>query len=106
MKKLLGILSALLFIQPMVADGARVDFQNEIIPMLTKVGCNAGACHGAAIGRGGFNLSLYGGNPEADFDAIVHYMGGRRINLSKPEESLITEANVCNRTWWQVPLGR
>ena len=89
MKKLLGILSALLFIQPMVADGARVDFQNEIIPMLTKVGCNAGACHGAAIGRGGFNLSLYGGNPEADFDAIVHYMGGRRINLSKPEESLI-----------------
>ena len=89
MKKLLGILSALLFIQPMVADGARVDFQNEIIPILTKVGCNAGACHGAAIGRGGFNLSLYGGNPEADFDAIVHYMGGRRINLSKPEESLI-----------------
>ena len=89
MKKLLGIGTALMFIHPMVADGARVDFQNEIVPILTKVGCNAGACHGAAIGRGGFNLSLYGGNPEADFDAIVHELGGRRINLSNPEESLI-----------------
>ena len=34
------------------------DFDTEIVPVLTKAGCNAGACHGAAAGRGGFRLSL------------------------------------------------
>ena len=66
-----------------------VDFRNDLIPMFTKHGCNAGACHGAAIGRGGFKLSLYGGDPQADFEAIVRQLEGRRINLSDPEESLI-----------------
>jgi hypothetical protein len=66
-----------------------VDFRNDLIPMFTKHGCNAGACHGAAIGRGGFKLSLYGGDPQSDFEAIVRQLEGRRINLSDPEESLI-----------------
>lgn len=66
-----------------------VDFDTQIIPLLTKAGCNAGACHGAAIGRGGFKLSLYGGNPKADHSAIVHQLEGRRINLAKPERSLL-----------------
>ena len=65
-----------------------IDFQNDIVPILTKSGCNAGACHGAAIGRGGFKLSLYGGNPSSDYNAIVHEIQGRRINHSKPRESL------------------
>ncbi len=67
----------------------KVGFRNDLIPMFTKHGCNAGACHGAAIGRGGFKLSLYGGNPEADFEAVVRQMNGRRVNLSNPDESLI-----------------
>ncbi|MCR9292425.1 MAG: DUF1549 and DUF1553 domain-containing protein [bacterium] len=66
-----------------------VDFRNDLIPMFTKHGCNAGACHGAAIGRGGFKLSLYGGDPQSDFEAVVRQINGRRVNLSNPEESLI-----------------
>jgi len=66
-----------------------VDFRNDLIPVFTKHGCNAGACHGAALGRGGFKLSLYGGDPGSDYDAIVRQVGGRRVNLSKPDESLV-----------------
>ena len=66
-----------------------MDFRNDLIPMFTKHGCNAGACHGAAIGRGGFKLSLYGGDPQSDFEAVVRQMHGRRVNLSNPDESLI-----------------
>ena len=48
-----------------------VHFDSEIIPLLTKTGCNSGACHGAAAGRGGFHLSLLGSDPAADYEAIV-----------------------------------
>lgn len=71
------------------APSASVDFENDVIPLLTKHGCNSGACHGAAIGRGGFKLSLYGGNPEADYAAITREIGGRRINLAHPDRSLL-----------------
>lgn len=67
----------------------RVDFENDLIPIFTKFGCNAGACHGAAAGRGEFKLSLFGGNPQADYKAIVRQLAGRRINLMYPEESLV-----------------
>jgi hypothetical protein len=70
-------------------ESSRVDFKNDLIPVFTKHGCNAGACHGAAIGRGGFKLSLYGGDPESDFEAVVRKVNGRRVNLSKPDLSLI-----------------
>ncbi|OAI53469.1 hypothetical protein AYO47_00905 [Planctomyces sp. SCGC AG-212-M04] len=66
-----------------------VDFDTEIIPVLMKAGCNAGACHGAAAGRGGFHLSLLGGDATSDYDAIVHAFEGRRINLAHPESSLL-----------------
>lgn len=68
---------------------ANIDFATEIMPVLTKAGCNTGACHGAAAGRGGFRLSLLGGDAAADYEAIVHAFEGRRINLSKPAESLL-----------------
>lgn len=66
-----------------------VDFKNDLIPMFTKLGCNAGKCHGSAIGRGDFKLSLYGGSPKSDYEEIVRKMGGRRVNLTAPESSLI-----------------
>ncbi len=66
-----------------------VDFENDLMPVFTKFGCNAGACHGAAAGRGDFKLSLFGGNPRADYEAIVRQLAGRRINLMHPEESLV-----------------
>lgn len=65
------------------------DFDTEILPVLTRAGCNAGSCHGAAAGRGGFRLSLLGGDPAADFDAIVRELEGRRVNLARPDESLV-----------------
>ena len=67
----------------------RVDFENDLMPVFTKFGCNAGACHGAAAGRGEFKLSLFGGNLQADYKAIVRQLAGRRINLMHPEQSLV-----------------
>lgn len=67
----------------------RVDFENDLIPIFTKFGCNAGACHGSAAGRGEFKLSLFGGNPQADYEVIVRQLAGRRINLMHPDQSLV-----------------
>ena len=63
------------------------DFDTEIVPVFTKAGCNAGACHGAAAGRGGFHLSLFGSDPAADYDAIVQDLEGRRVNLIRHRET-------------------
>jgi hypothetical protein len=70
-------------------EAAPVDFDTEIVPILTKAGCNAAACHGSAAGRGGFKLSLFGGDPAWDYDEIVHRLEGRRINPTSPESSLV-----------------
>lgn len=72
------------------------DFATEIMPIFTKAGCNAGACHGAAAGRGGFHLSLFGSDAAADYDAIVHALEGRRINLAKPAASLLLKKGTGN----------
>jgi len=69
--------------------GAPVDFDTEIVPVLTHAGCNAGACHGAAIGRGGFKLSLYGSDPASDYRSLVLDWEGRRVNLAQADESLV-----------------
>src|SRR5262245_38850947 len=69
-------------------DQAR-SFRTGILPLLTKAGCNAGACHGAATGQGGFKLSLLGYDPEEDYDRITRERSGRRIDQSAPAESLL-----------------
>ncbi len=66
-----------------------VSFRNEIIPILTKLGCNQGACHGSQHGKGGFKLSLLGFEPESDYTAIVKSAEQRRVTPFAPEESLI-----------------
>jgi Protein of unknown function (DUF1549)/Protein of unknown function (DUF1553) len=63
-------------------------FRTQILPILTKAGCNAGACHGAATGQGGFKLSLLGYDPEEDYDRITRELSGRRLDLDTPAESL------------------
>jgi hypothetical protein len=65
------------------------DFETQVIPVLTRAGCNSGACHGAAIGRGGFRLSLLGYDPSFDFDSVVNEFEGRRVNAVHPEKSLV-----------------
>ncbi len=64
-------------------------FEQQIIPILTKAGCNAGGCHGKAEGQNGFKLSVFGSSPTADHDALVAEARGRRLFLGKPEESLL-----------------
>lgn len=76
-------------LQPASFHHEPLSFHREIVPLLTKAGCNAGACHGAAAGRGGFHLSLFGGSPAEDYHAIVHQLEGRRIHRRAPEQSLI-----------------
>jgi hypothetical protein len=66
-----------------------VSFRNEVVPALTKLGCNQGACHGGQHGKGGFKLSLLGFEPEADYTSIVKSAEGRRVTPSVPEESLL-----------------
>ena len=66
-----------------------ISFANEIVPVLSKVGCNAGSCHGAARGKDGFQLSLYGFDPNGDYHRLTREMPGRRIDLAMPEECLL-----------------
>ena len=65
-----------------------LSFTNDVIPILSKFGCNSGGCHGRAIGQNGFKLSLYGYNPEFDYAALVHEGLGRRVSPAAPDESL------------------
>ena len=83
------LLVSFLASQPTLASEPGIDFDTEIIPVLTRFGCNAGACHGSARGRGGFGLSLFGSNPAMDHESIVRQLEGRRVNLADPESSLI-----------------
>ncbi len=64
-------------------------FRNEIIPLLTRVGCNSGACHGALAGKGGLKLSLRGYNVEADHFVLTRQARGRRIDRQEPARSLM-----------------
>jgi hypothetical protein len=66
-----------------------VSFRNDVVPLLTKLGCNQGACHGSQHGKGGFKLSLLGFEPEVDYTAIVKSAEERRITPFAPEESLL-----------------
>ena len=66
-----------------------VDFDSQIVPLLTHAGCNAGACHGAAAGRGGFHLSLFGSDPKSDYEAMVLFAESRRVNLVDINKSLV-----------------
>jgi hypothetical protein len=64
-------------------------FRNHVIPVMTKMGCNQGACHGALAGKNGFKLTLRGYDPAADYDTLTRQSVGRRVSLADPEASLI-----------------
>jgi uncharacterized protein YjdB len=64
-------------------------FRNSVEPVLGQAGCNSAACHGAQRGQGSLRLSLFGGEPEADYDALVRNAAGRRINRTEPRQSLV-----------------
>lgn len=64
-------------------------FRNHVIPVLTKAGCNQGACHGALAGKNGFKLTLRGYDPDLDHDALTKQSAGRRVSLHEPSNSLL-----------------
>lgn len=68
---------------------APVSFVREVMPIMSKVGCNAGTCHGSQDGKAGFKLSLRGYDPVVDYNALVDDLSGRRFNRALPSQSLM-----------------
>jgi hypothetical protein len=77
-----------------------VDFRNEIEPLLSRYGCNAGGCHGKASGQNGFKLSLFGFDVAYDYAEITQRGRGRRVFPAAPEKSLLLQKAVN-----QLPHG-
>jgi hypothetical protein len=82
---------------PVVVKDAALDrpvsFHLDVMPVFMRSGCNTGSCHGAARGKDGFMLSLFGYDPAGDHYRVTHELGFRRINLAVPEESMLLEKN-------------
>jgi len=70
-------------------EAAGVSFRHEVLPVLTRQGCNAGTCHGSPSGKGGFALSLMAFDAEADYLALSRDLQGRRVDTFDPDLSLI-----------------
>jgi hypothetical protein len=66
-----------------------ISFRNHVLPVMTKAGCNSGACHGAAAGKNGFKLTLRGYDPELDYLTLSRQAVARRINKVEPAHSLM-----------------
>jgi hypothetical protein len=82
-------------LRPAFGGEPRVSFTNDVVPVLTKAGCNAGTCHAkAGNGQNGFQLSLFGYEPSEDFEHIVNEARGRRISTTAPEQSLLLMKGV------------
>jgi len=64
-------------------------FRNDVIPVMSKVGCNQGACHGALAGKNGFKLTLRGYDPVTDYATLTRQSVGRRVSLADPGSSLM-----------------
>ncbi len=71
-----------------VAAAPAISFSQQVMPILSKAGCNAGACHGSQFGKGGFKLSVFGFAPADDHLAITRDDFGRRLNRTEPAQSL------------------
>jgi hypothetical protein len=72
-------------------DERPISFKLDVMPVFMKAGCNQGGCHGAARGKDGFRLSLFGYDADGDHYRLTREINGRRINLALPQESLLLE---------------
>ena len=66
-----------------------VSFRLDVMPVFFRAGCNSGGCHGAASGKDGFHLGLFGYDPAGDYYRLTQQMVGRRIDLAVPAQSLL-----------------
>ena len=71
------------------AEDPHLSFRLDIMPIFMRNGCNSGACHGAARGKDGFRMSLFGFDPAADYQRLTREISGRRINLALPDDALV-----------------
>ena len=85
----LALLAAAALVPAPAQAAERVSFRNDVMAVLSRAGCNQGACHGNQNGKGGFRLSLRGQDPDFDLDSICRDMLGRRANRTRPTDSLI-----------------
>ncbi len=85
----LGELKAEATVHVTSVENLPVDFIREVNPIMSKVGCNQGTCHGSANGKNGFKLSLRGYDSVYDYRALVDDISGRRFNRSEPSQSLM-----------------
>lgn len=68
-----------------------ISFRLDVMPVFLKAGCNTGSCHGAARGKDGFRLSLFGFDPDGDHFRLTRELSGRRVNLALPADSTFLE---------------
>ncbi|MEO6738681.1 MAG: DUF1549 domain-containing protein, partial [Chthoniobacteraceae bacterium] len=91
-----------------VAEKAGVDFIRDVNPVMTKLGCNAGTCHGSKEGKYGFKLSLRGYDPIYDVRSLKDDLAGRRLNVASPDDSLMllkSTAGVPHEGGQRTKLG-
>jgi hypothetical protein len=72
-----------------VAAVPQISFSEQVEPIVSKAGCNAGACHASQHGKGGFVLSVFGFDPGKDHEYMVRDQLQRRVNFARPGESLL-----------------
>ena len=82
---------AMLPVKVVEAKESPVRFVRDVMPVMSRIGCNAGTCHGSANGKNGFKLSLRGYDPEFDYQALINDISGRRFNRVKVEDSLMLQ---------------
>lgn len=73
-----------------------ISFKLDVMPIFMRTGCNTGGCHGAARGKDGFRLSLFGFDPDGDHYRLTRELNGRRVNMALPAESMLLE-KVCGK---------
>jgi hypothetical protein len=86
-----GNLQAKLPVNVASVEAPKIGFVRDVEPILAKVGCNAGTCHGSAKGKEGFKLSLRGYDTEHDYGALINDLSGRRFNRVDPSKSLMLQ---------------
>src|SRR2546421_10398907 len=90
-------------------ESGPVSFVRQVLPVLTRQGCNAGSCHGTPTGKNGFRLSLRGYDPALDIISLTRDVTGRRIDPIAPESSLLLlkgTATISHEGGRRLAVGR
>ncbi len=83
-------------------------FSRHVVPLFSRLGCNAGSCHGAVRGQNGFRLSLFGADPAGDHERLLRDDGGRRLDRTVPEDSLLLRkptGQAVHEGGWRLKKG-